>query len=93
MFTDLQPSTADKIETIVDCFVLYGLRSGAFGTITGCLADGHYDVQTDGRAFEVWQDRNHWNVREGDAVGVDERLVYAASNLIGADLVRKAGRI
>jgi hypothetical protein len=93
MFTDLQPSTADKIETIVDCFLRNGLASGAFGRIYA-RANGHYDVQTDGRAFEVSRSTmGIWNVREGNMVGCDANLGDAAAMLIGADLVRKAGRI
>ena len=84
-------STADKIETIVDCFDLHGLQSGEFGTLREGI--GRYHVTADGREFMVWCDGENWHVREGDAVGVDARLVYAASNLIGADLVRKSGRI
>ena len=92
MFTNV--STADKIETIVDCYCQTGICAGVFGDVRQddelCML-----VRTDGREFQVWHDENSelWNVREGDAVGVDAMLVYAASNLIGADLVRKQGRI
>lgn len=91
MFTNV--STADKIETIVDCFLKdRSCTQGFFGSVRD--TDLGYQVSADERTFLVWTDANgHWNVREGDAVGVDAMLVYAASNLIGADLVRKQGRI
>lgn len=93
MFTNI--STADKIETIVDCYLKdHTCMLGFFGRVAAIDADGSVLVETDGRSFHVWQDASDlWNVSEGDAVGVDARLVYAASNLIGADLVRKRGRI
>jgi hypothetical protein len=85
-------STADKIETIVDCFRQRGLNNGAFGTVSSI--DGVMYVTTDDRHFRVWTDANgNWNVREGDAVGTDASLIDAAAMLIGADLVRKQGRI
>jgi hypothetical protein len=86
-------STADKIQTIVDCFLRNGFANGAFGRISAC-ADGHYDVQTDGRSFKVsWSTMGIWSVREGNMIGCDTDLGDAAAMLIGADLVRKAGRI
>ena len=67
-------STADKIETIVDCFDLRGINSGEFGTLREGI--GRYHVTTDGREFTVWCDGTHWHVREGDAVGVDASRWY-----------------
>lgn len=86
-------STADKIETIVDCFMKdRSCTQGFFGSVR--VTELGWEVSTDERTFYVYTDASgHWNVREGDAVGVDAMLVYAASNLIGADLVRKQGRI
>jgi hypothetical protein len=91
MFTNI--STADKIETIVDCFMQRGITAGVFGSVERDGDGSRYTVQTDGRTFTVYWLPTGWHVREGDAVGVDASLVYAASNLIGADLVRKSGRI
>ena len=91
MFTNV--STADKIETIVDCFMRDGTTSGFFGSVARDGDGSRYVVSTDDREFIVYWLPTGWHVREGDAVGVDASLVYAASNLIGADLVRKGGRI
>lgn len=76
--------TAEKIETIVQCFLRNRTATGTFGSIVPVEADpalgvpACYRVVADGRTCIVRTDRDGWRVSFGPSVARDPDLYTAA---------------
>jgi hypothetical protein len=76
-------NTAEKIETIVLCFLKDRTTAGTFGSLTPG-DDGRFTVQADGRTFTVGTDRLGWHVAAGHFTAHASDLYEAAADAISA---------
>ena len=81
-------NTAEKIETIVNCYLTNQTTVGTFGTLVAVPAFPElsvrscYRVVTDGLTFIVRTDRHGWQVSFGPMTGCDADLYSAAKMAI-----------
>lgn len=74
--------TAEKIETIVDCFLRNGTTSGTFGSLV-VIEAGWYRVVADGLTTIVRTPfRGNWQVTFKGFAGIDSELYVAARNAL-----------
>ncbi len=79
-------NTAEKIETIVDCYLGDGTESGTFGAIVpvpaysnaACSFPACYRVECDDQTYIVRSTPIGWSVRFGPFIGEDRELYVAA---------------
>jgi hypothetical protein len=77
-------NTAEKIETIVQCYLQNGTKSGTFGSMTE-FGWKRYRVVADDRTVIVWRDKPReldgaytWHVLFKHNHGIDAELYFAA---------------
>lgn len=85
-------NTAEKIETIVDCFLRSGTLSGTCGTLH-VIEPGWFRVVADGLTVIVRTPFNgHWQVQFKGFAGIDRELYVAASNAFDGGKGRDVSR-
>jgi hypothetical protein len=77
-------SVAEKIETIMDCFLRNRTATGTFGDIYE-HRPGRYRLYVNGlgRHVSVWRCPLGWHVEIGLVEGIDAELLQAAQNVFG----------
>lgn len=71
-------NTAEKIETIVLCYLRSGCTAGTMGTLV--VIEGGYRVVADGLTVIVRRTGAGWSVSFKGFQGIDRELYVAASN-------------
>ena len=81
-------NTAEKIETIVDCFLRSGATEGVLGTLH-VIEPGWFRVVADGLTTIVRTPfRGSWQVTFKGFAGIDSELYVAAHNALEAGAKR-----
>ncbi len=78
--------TAEKIETIINCYLHHGITSGEFGTLTVVEMAGHtlFRVEADGKTVIARTDAEGWMVLFCGYIARGDLYTAARDALLGA---------